>query len=215
MSDEQQTCAICLDSTDLISMPCCGRDESTTRFCLRCIEVVCTLAPNSRGSCPKCRAEIMVKQGVVVKAPENVGRCRMCRQGNKVLVEAGMCDACALGSQHALHYECDRCHRTQRIPHPMWRYQPSPDQFGSATWACHQRCGDYTYWRCVPQDLPSVPSWDRPAGWAASGLDEDVVQRVRTHLGLQRLSQSPPQPPPTPLQPPPARSRTGPGCVIA
>ena len=114
--DTKCLCAICLESPDLIMMPCCGRENASTRFCFRCIQIVCDLAADQRGTCPKCRAEITCKDGEVVRAPKNVGRCRMCFQTNKVIVERHMCDACALGSRHSLRYECDRCHRSQRIP---------------------------------------------------------------------------------------------------
>jgi len=180
--DEITTCAVCLDATELTMMPCCGTEAASTRFCLRCLQVICEMAPEGRGRCPNCRTEIMVAEGhlghEVVKAPVNMGRCRVCCQGNKVIVEKGMCGACALGSRHALRYECDRCHRTQRIAHPMWRYQPAPGQYGSATWACHQRCGDYTHWRVLPNDLSSVPAWDRPQLW---GLADPVIAEVRQH----------------------------------
>lgn len=49
-------------------------------------------------------------------------------------------------------YQCERCGGEQRILHPMWRYQRGPREFGSATWACHQGCSDYTKWRIVPED---------------------------------------------------------------
>ena len=211
--EEQQVCGVCLDSTELIRMPCCGRDEATTRFCLVCIQMICELAPESdgRGRCPKCREEIMIADGAVVVAPKNVGRCRMCCQPGKTLVESNTCDACALGSRHPLRYECDRCGRTQRIPHPMWRYQPTPDRHGSATWACHQRCGDYTHWRCIPEDLASVPSWDRPQAW---GLEDEVVSRVRARRQAERRGEPPPQTPPSGSAARRASGSNG-GCIVA
>merc|ERR1719272_1747082 len=153
---DTQSCAICFDSTDLILMPCCGREQASTRFCQRCIEIICEMAHGALGKCPKCRKAVQVANGQVVVAVPRRGKCRMCNQGNKAIVEAGQCDACLFGSRYVLGYECDRCHCTQRIPHPMWRYCASPDGFSTSTWACHQRCGDYTHWRVIPCDVPRV-----------------------------------------------------------
>ena len=92
----------------------------------------------------------------------------------QVIVERNLCEPCLYGSLHTLRYECDGCHRTQRIPHPMWRYQADPDSYGGATWACHQRCGSYTHWRVIPADLPRVPMQDRPASWGTEAWMEQV-----------------------------------------
>ena len=138
-------------------------------FCQRCIEIICEMADGALGKCPKCRKAVQVANGQVVVAVPRRGKCRMCNQGNKAIVEAGQCDACLFGSRYVLGYECDRCHCTQRIPHPMWRYCASPDGFSTSTWACHQRCGDYTHWRVIPCDVPRVPAQDRPESW---GTDE-------------------------------------------
>ena len=54
------------------------------------------------------------------------------------------------------------------IPHPMWRYQPGPAEFGHASWACHVACGDYTKWRVLPSDLPLVPLADAPESWCGA-----------------------------------------------
>ena len=45
----------------------------------------------------------------------------------------------------------------------MWRYQPSAEAFGNVAWACHGRCGDFTRWRVVAQDVRLVPPEDAPA----------------------------------------------------
>mmetsp|Transcript_32824 Transcript_32824/g.54018 ORF Transcript_32824/g.54018 Transcript_32824/m.54018 type:complete len:218 (+) Transcript_32824:62-715(+) len=171
---ERQLCAICLESPDLILMPCCGREESTTRFCQPCIQVVCQMADGGYGKCPKCRHTISMVNGTVTVA-EPRGQCRMCRQGGKIIVDQGLCEACLLGSRYVFNYECDRCHRTQRIPHPMWRYQETPDSFGGATWACHRGCGSYTHWRILPDDLLRVPVQERPASWG----NEEWFARIR------------------------------------
>lgn len=83
--------------------------------------------------------------------------CGMCCQVRDIAdTRQILCDKCLYGQSYNLVYECNRCHGHQQISHPMWKYQPSPDAFGSASWAC-QQCKDYTLWRILPSQLPSVP----------------------------------------------------------
>ena len=172
--NEELTCAICFESTDLVALPCCAREEtSTTRFCLRCVELLCEHA-GGVGRCPKCRAWIAVRDGRVVRS-ERIAQCVMCRQ-RRTIVDRDRCDACLLGDRHCLRYECARCHLAQRIPHPMWRYQDSPTAFGAETWACHQRCGTYTNWRVLAADAHLVPAHDAPESW---GREDEWLERVR------------------------------------
>ena len=67
---------------------------------------------------------------------------------------------CALGFpiDRCRGYECARCHRIQEIPHPMWRYQKGPNDYGTASWACHEGCDAFTHWRIIPEDVSQ-------AGW--------------------------------------------------
>ena len=143
------------------------------------------MAPGGFGKCPKCRKTLAIKSGRV-EVVEPRGKCSMCCQGNKVIIERGMCDACLFGSRYALSYECNRCHRKQRIPHPMWRYCTAPDAYSSATWACHQQCGGYTHWRVVPGDLPKVPAQDRPESWG----DDEWLREVRQRRQREREQSS-------------------------
>lgn len=157
------TCAVCLFDvpvTDSVKMPCCDRDESTMKFCRRCIEIICA---SGVGRCPTCRGYIAIQDGTVSVTTFRA-RCAMCCN-IKEIVDDNLCDACLLGSRYPFTYECQRCHRKQVIPHPMWRYQTSPDEFGSATWACHQLCGDYTHWRIVSEDVAKVPPAECPETW--------------------------------------------------
>ena len=126
---------------------------------------------------------LAIEAGEVVVAQAR-GRCRLCCHENKVIIAQGVCDACLLGTRYALKYECDRCHGVQRIPHPMWRYQPTPDAYGGATWACHGRCGDYTYWRVVRGDLARIPAQERPEAWGTGEWLREV--RERRQQGGQR-----------------------------
>ena len=69
------------------------------------------------------------------------------------------------------------CGRFQQIPHPMWRYQSSPDAFGTASWACHGACCDYTRWRVV--DATRVPDDHAPESWGRAEAQLDRVRAIR------------------------------------
>ncbi|EEH57116.1 uncharacterized protein MICPUCDRAFT_47417 [Micromonas pusilla CCMP1545] len=163
-------------------MPCCDRDGATMAFCVGCVDIICSQGPGGVGRCPKCRALVRRSndgaRGVFVGA-ELHGTCRMCLQSRTIVdVERNVCDACELGARHALWYECRACAATQRIPHPMWRYQPSAATFGNVTWAC-QRCGDYTNWRVHPDDADGVPLGDAPESWGVRERWLEDVRRTR------------------------------------
>lgn len=175
------TCAVCYDDAPHVEMPCCGRDGATVGYCRGCIEILCRQYQGI-GRCPTCRKYISVDAEGRVFLTTRTGPCDMCRQ-TRTIIDRNMCDACLLGCQHPLRYECDQCHRTQRIPHPMWRYQPTPSEFGGATWACHQGCGDFTHWRVLEVDRERVPVEDAPEGW---GLRDAWFARVRSARELQQ-----------------------------
>ncbi|CAK8992449.1 unnamed protein product [Durusdinium trenchii] len=179
-------CAICYEQCEPLSMPCCGKEGATVAYCRPCLEVICQLG-GGVGRCPTCRQCLRMDDGVP-SITENRGQCQMCRQMH-ILVDQGMCEACNLGRRYVFRYECQRCHRLQRIPHPMWRYQATPTDFSSSTWACHQGCGDYTTWRLAPEDVGQVPDMECPESW---GRREEWLEQVRRlrHSG-QRPETSP------------------------
>jgi hypothetical protein len=163
---EATICAICWSAgeDERVEMPCCGTRTSTTWYCRRCIEIICENG-GGIGMCPIGCGFIRIDDGVVSRSEPPRAMCRLCMQ-TRAIASGGMCAACLLGSRLALRYECDRCHGTQRIPHPMWRYQrDGPGEFGDVTWACHVGCGDYTHWRVVPEDIRLVPPIDAPPSW--------------------------------------------------
>lgn len=177
-------CAVCFEEEPPFPMPCCGRPGSTASYCRRCIETICSTAPGGIGRCPSCRHHIRMISGdeskgaaggVSVEVPR--GTCRMCCMGSQAIVARGMCDACLLGSQYRLRYECSRCHKTQMIPHPMWRYQATPAEFGTSTWACHRDCDDFTNWRILPMEALRVPGFDCFTGWV--GRREEWLDSIR------------------------------------
>mmetsp|Transcript_32413 Transcript_32413/g.36807 ORF Transcript_32413/g.36807 Transcript_32413/m.36807 type:complete len:201 (-) Transcript_32413:355-957(-) len=185
-SQHSATCAICLEcfgtgGVQHAPTPCCERDTSSVRFCLRCLELVCRLSPfeENIAHCPRCRRLVRVEDGIVRAAqlPQRRGRCRMCCQIH-VLVNQYYCSACQQGTESGpLRYECQECHGIQRIHHPMYRYQEAHDRFAAgSTWACHVGCEDQRRWRIVSQDVHRISADDIPPSW---NIEDPVVVRVR------------------------------------
>ena len=149
----QFQCAICLEDDvqgSPVMMPCCGRAalSSTTQFCRRCIEIICEQSRVKVGMCPRCRSYYSIAQDGSVTLADNIGRCRLCQQDRIIITTdpAPLCSACVMGQRVMLRYQCEGCGRLQRIPHPMWRYQPGPALYSTDTWACHRGCMAQTHW---------------------------------------------------------------------
>ena len=104
---------------------------STTTYCTRCIEIICETALGGMGRCPTCRQFLHLVNGTVQVA-EGFEQCNCCNQSRPVSerLPSGqvLCAACAVGVRSPLRYECERCHGLSRIPHPMYRYQASPEE---------------------------------------------------------------------------------------
>jgi hypothetical protein len=126
-------------------------------------------------------------------------RCAVCNQVRPVVARGrgrgqqavALCGACSVGVRQPLRYECQGCGETQRIPHPMYRYQDDgPHAFGNNTWACHSgRClnqpgnnGGFTRWRVVAEDVGRVPPEEAPDSW---GRREEWLARVRRQRRLE------------------------------
>jgi hypothetical protein len=189
LTEEPLQCAICFDealaSSNTITFarfPCCGHaDESSTiKICTSCVLVLTnpTSDGESRvGRCPRCRSWIVVRvlslaqhNEMQISAVSAAGTCRICNQVKDHLVDQEACDSCFLGLRYPLLYECDSCHTTQRIPHPMYRYQKSPEDFGNVTWACQGRCGSFSHWRIRADQVESIPMGDAPREWGENYL---------------------------------------------
>ena len=105
-----------------------------------------------------------------------------------------------IGNSNPLLYECKQCHGAQRIPHPMYRYQPKPGEFGTKTWSCEGPCNFLTWscegpcnflthWRIRHNQLSSIPVGDVPwpaAAWKA--LAQNRVLEARPELGVVQKS---------------------------
>mmetsp|Transcript_20185 Transcript_20185/g.45910 ORF Transcript_20185/g.45910 Transcript_20185/m.45910 type:complete len:213 (-) Transcript_20185:210-848(-) len=179
-SEESILCAICYDplnDDDRAELPCCGNSTSTVQYCKRCIQVIISRGFNGTvGRCPTCSSFITIRDGKFV-AGENIGMCQMCLQERSIVdTRSFLCEKCVLGRMFSFTYECERCHGQQRIPHPMWLYQPHPNEFGNVTWACHRSCDDYTHWRIVQQDAGRVPPEHCPESW---GRREEWLESIR------------------------------------
>jgi hypothetical protein len=171
------TCSVCLeDETEenRAKMPCCSRDTSTIAYCRRCVEIICERSPGHVGRCPTCNKFIAIDSSGSVSVTERVAACAICRQ-ERTIIDLNCCSPCLLGRRYALVYECNRCHQLQRIPHPMWNYQPTPQEFGTDSWACHRGCGTYTHWRIEASEVEKIPAQECPEGW---GRREEWIAEV-------------------------------------
>mmetsp|Transcript_44353 Transcript_44353/g.53589 ORF Transcript_44353/g.53589 Transcript_44353/m.53589 type:complete len:493 (-) Transcript_44353:265-1743(-) len=113
---------------------------------------------------------------IVISKIEESGQCSVCNQVKDHLVDNSVCDACYLGRRRPLLYECEQCHNSQRIPHPMYRYQPTIDTFGKTSWTCQANCKNFTKWRILPDQINLIPVGDSPLEWAENNLE---IARIR------------------------------------
>lgn len=152
------SCAICyadnLQENDIVVMPCCGKSTSTVQYCLACITQLKHVSEPNISKCPSCTTKFALIAGTnQVISSNHLKKCRMCCQGRVLINETRLCEPCDAGGRKPLRYECSGCHQVQRIPHPMWKYQPSLAEYSTDTWACHQQCGTQTRWRVVEADI--------------------------------------------------------------
>jgi len=192
-------CAVCWgefsDDAPVAELPChVAPAGSTMQYCVRCIQIICETSPGGVGRCPTCRAFLKKADGSTFEVSDRVETCTLCQQPRTIIGDIRghpVCDACMLGNQNPLRYECQRCGRNQRIPHPMYRYQATPEEFGNDSWACHNACGDFTHWRVLAADVALVPDADAPEGW---GRREEWLERIRQQRQEERRTGVPGRP---------------------
>ncbi|KAL7581081.1 hypothetical protein ACA910_005884 [Epithemia clementina (nom. ined.)] len=198
-------CEICLvdilpnssNQVSLAKLPCCGKTEETgsLKICSACVILLTQRTSDSEsrvGRCPRCRSWIVVRApdgnallNLDISTVAQSGMCASCNQFRSQLVDCGeVCDACFLGRCNPLLYECQQCHGAQRIPHPMYRYQASPGEFGTKTWSCEGPCNFLTHWRIRHDQLVHVPVGD--ASWSVE--DWKVVARQRVQQARRELN---------------------------
>ena len=127
----------------------------------RCVEIICERAPGGAGKCPTCSNYIKITRAGRVEVTQRIAPCLICRQ-QRTIIDLDLCSMCLLGRRYALVYECDRCHNLQRIPHPMWKYQNSPQEFSTDSWACHRGCNTFTHWRISSAEVEKIPAVATP-----------------------------------------------------
>ena len=178
-------------------LPCCGGKDgkteqtTSTKICTKCLLILCTPTSDGQasvGRCPRCRSWISIstsQETVTITKASHAGQCNICCQVKAVLVPVDgsnnnnlCCDACYLGVRNPLLYQCQSCTHTQRIPHPMYRYQTDgPNQYGHDSWAC-QRCETFTKWKILPSQIHLIPPGDVPESWGEE-FNAMVVARAR------------------------------------
>ena len=191
------TCAICFDElpeSEKIFLPCCSSENSTIQYCAACIRIIAESGHNQGfGRCPTCRTYFRMIDQRTISIVRSPGRCEHCIRCFQIRLISDpvhqLCAPCMLGSQYNLRYQCNRCFGVQRIPHPMWLYQPSPDAFGEVTWACHQGCADYTTWRICPEDVYNIPLDHIPESWSLETWIESI-RALRRRQTNRRVSAS-------------------------
>ena len=183
-------CAICLDTSESISsrritfchFPCC---VTTSNICAACILVLTTATTDGTarvGRCPRCRSWIAAttlhspNSGMTIRALDIRGHCTSCGEEDDILVEPDTCDACFVGKQTPLLYECKECQETQTIPRPLYRHQTAAGTFGDKTHDC-SRCQKSTHWKICESQLTMIPAGDIPAEWA-----DDYLQLARQRV---------------------------------
>uniref|UniRef100_A0A7S3Y180 PB1 domain-containing protein n=2 Tax=Heterosigma akashiwo TaxID=2829 RepID=A0A7S3Y180_HETAK len=138
------------------------------------------------GATTLCGSVPEPKPGSCAVTQKGPNHCAMCKQKKLIVQEDGLCAPCVLGRAHCLRYECDKCQGIQKIPHPMWKYQPTQEEYGGPTWACHQGCAAYTHWRIVADDVMLIPSGMAPESW---GLPSPPANKAAEEKSMEAETQ--------------------------
>jgi hypothetical protein len=181
-------------------LPCCGTeedDDDNFKVCTACM-LVLTMATRdgaSRvGRCPRCRTWISILTlhstcaDMDIQKLETPGQCEVCQQIKQPLVseDPPICDACYLGKEVALGYECEECHNGQLINSTLYRSQLTSTSFGNEMWPCNS-CHKSTHWKIQFDQLPLIPAGDVPEEWGDDFLELARTRVRRARQGIAKL----------------------------
>ncbi|KAL3923849.1 MAG: hypothetical protein SGILL_001408 [Bacillariaceae sp.] len=179
--------------------PCCEVSDysENCNVCTACMLVltVATKDGVSRvGRCPRCRSWISVNTLHSTSAVMDVskleasGKCETCLQMKQPLISENpsICDACFLGKEVPLDYECEECHQYQTIESTMYRSQPTATSVGNEMWPCNT-CQKSTHWKIQFEQLSLIPGGDFPEEWGNDFLELARRRVQKTRQGIARL----------------------------
>ena len=180
-------------------LPCCETYEDNDNFkvCTACMLVLtmATTDGTSRvGRCPRCRTWISIRTlhstcaNVDIQKLETSGECETCQQIKQPLVseDPPICDACYLGKEVALSYECEECHNGQMINSTLYRSQLTSTSFGNEMWPCNS-CQKSTHWKIQFDQLPFIPAGDVPEEWGDDFLELARTRVQKARQGIAKL----------------------------
>lgn len=180
-------------------LPCCETEESDVNFkvCTACM-LVLTVATNdgiSRvGRCPRCRTWLSISTlhstsaQMNIRKIESTGMCDTCMQIKDTLVSENpsICDACFLGREVPLIYECEECHQPQTIHSTMYRSQPTATSVCNEMWPCNT-CQKSTHWTIRFEQLSLIPAGDIPEEWGDHFLELARARVQKARQGIAKL----------------------------
>jgi hypothetical protein len=215
VEESAKYCAVCSDEESvknpgskkamtLCRLPCCdvkddnGDDTSNNiQVCLACVLVLTSATSDGAcrvGRCLRCRSWLSIQTHHSLNVITSIrkldvgGQCETCLQSKDTLVEHDppTCDACFLSKISSLSYECEECHQTQNIAHPLYRCQPVSSSFGNEMWPC-DRCQKSSHWRIGTDQLALIPANDIPLDWEEDFLEVARVRVQTARRGIAKL----------------------------
>ncbi|KAG7349307.1 hypothetical protein IV203_011904 [Nitzschia inconspicua] len=180
-------------------LPCCKTAEGNDNFkvCTACMLVLTmgTKFKESRvGRCPRCRTWLSVNSLNSTVAPmdvrtiESSGICQTCLEMKEILIaeDSVICDACFLGREAPLIYECEICLQPQTIHSVMYRSQLTATSVGSEMWPCNT-CQKSTNWKIRFEQILLIPAGDIPEDWSDNSLEFARAQVQKARQGMKKL----------------------------
>lgn len=180
-------------------LPCCHTEESNDNFkictaCMLVLTVVTNDGASRVGRCPRCRTWIAVNtlhstSAVMdVRTMNTSGKCESCLRITTPLIteNPAICDACFLGREVPLIYECEECHQSKTIHSTMYRSQHTPTSVGSEMWPC-DTCEKSTHWTIRFEQLTLIPAGDIPEEWGHIALELARTRVKKARQGIAKL----------------------------